>query len=526
MRSSRVPSGADFSAAWVSLGLSANTKHNLKHSTHFYTVAKMMNTPSKAIRINVEYHAGLSGESFKVTILGRSPDRIAEDGYMKPYPIPEFPEHLRSHLRSVEHGPYVSPEGSPDAGDPLACEIALESWIDSTLIPQIAEWLNTNQEWADANIEAPKFGKWHNTVAKDVASRGPRLDSDVDLIQRNFVEHARLLLLGDFETLSRVCQDLRGVLEQESGAEFRGSLMTRDSANALNAEGTSDAFHFVAAVPVEALRLLLEKDDAEAMRTALLNSGVNVGVNTLELSGAAFPGKKKKCEVRWLRGDDVALADIATLENGGEVHVLVCGYDDSTHPDERLREPKFTINFPGGKRWVGESGVDCALREVLEETRLALRPVGWTCPATELVHHVVEGVRFNYAFGPYHVVASLPDEHGAYPAFAVRPAIAPNHTVGEGRVGRGRGAGSRTGRGAGSGRGRGGSGKGRGGSGKGRRHNSPVCVAQEHRRGGFGKGPQNNSPPRSEHGGVATCRYFLQGTCRNGSSCQFRHTGA
>jgi 8-oxo-dGTP pyrophosphatase MutT (NUDIX family) len=309
----------------------------------------------------------------------------------------------------VTHGPYVSPLGDPDAGDPLACERPVKTWIDDILIPAIETSLTSrrNRYWADARIKETRLAGSHGNIARDVASRGPRLDSDVDLIRRNFVNNARLVLLGDFATLNNMCTSLRNVLASQAGAEFEGGLLTHASAERLNASGAADFFHFVAAVPVNALSALMERRDPDLMRDALRISDVDVGDNDITVDPAAFPGHRPghRCEVGRLRGGRAALSDIATLENGGDVHVLVCGYDDSE------RKSAFTLNLPGGKRLLGESGLDCALREVFEETRLLLHADGFNGPVAVLPHHAVETpVRFDFSFGSYHIVASLPEE--------------------------------------------------------------------------------------------------------------------
>jgi len=222
------------------------------------------------------------------------------------------------------------------------------------------------------------------------------------LIRRNFVTNARLVLLGDFATLNNMCNSLRNALASQAGAVFAGGLLTHASAERLNASGAADFFHFVAAVPVNALSALMERGDPDLMRDALRESDVVVGDNDIEVDPAAFPGHR--CEVGRLRGGRAALSDIATLQNGGDVHVLVCGYDDSKN------DSRFTLNLPGGKRWLGESGLDCALREVFEETRLLLHADGFNRPVAVLPHHAVETpVRFDFSFGSYHIVASLPE---------------------------------------------------------------------------------------------------------------------
>jgi ADP-ribose pyrophosphatase YjhB (NUDIX family) len=114
---------------------------------------------------------------------------------------------------------------------------------------------------------------------------------------------------------------------------------------------------------------------------------------------------------------------------------------DTTHVAliRRGRAPgKGLWSVPGGRLEVGESLVNCALREVLEETGLVVRPADESCPAFTATDAITfidknapgKGVLFHYAI--VHVLAfveaRLGVEDGAAgrtPAAVLLPALAP-----------------------------------------------------------------------------------------------------
>ena len=134
-------------------------------------------TTTKQLRITVKYNK-YDGGYWTFTIDGRSRPGVDWEQRLNL----GIGILLRRLPLDVTHGPYVSPLGDPDAGDPLACERPVKTWIDDILIPAIETSLTSwrNRSWADARIKETRLAGSHGNIARDVASRGPRLDSGVD----------------------------------------------------------------------------------------------------------------------------------------------------------------------------------------------------------------------------------------------------------------------------------------------------------------------------------------------------------
>ena len=366
--------------------------------------------------------------------------------------------------------------------DPLGCELRLREKLDEALAP----WRRDDR----LDVPPPSFSYNQEEMANNVARRRDPPDKE------SFLSTARLLLLGDKDSLWAVCENRRAATRAALGdaSSPRGQL-TRKAAARLSDQG--DAFHFLAAVPVDALADLLraqviEKNkrgkelssEAQGARLRMIDCILESGVELdrsfdIELHGGAFPGTldprtkyvnpAKVPSVRWLRAagnDGPVLEGFRTRSEGehvipGDLYVLVGGYDDSDHPKRKLRKRRYELTFPGGKRILGESGLTCALREVQEETLLALRPENNICEYPEARAGLTEvnNVRFHYDFGPYHIVASVvADANDDHPDLPAWPGRGDGGKGGRGDGGKGRGRG----RGKGRGRGRGNGGRGRG----------------------------------------------------------------
>ena len=340
--------------------------------------------------------------------------------------------------------------------DPLACEKALLELIDRGEVfdAERKKW-ESKDEWAGAVEQSPRFLKSQARAARRVAaSRVAAVRGGAD-IGLSFVDNARLVLVGSQEQLQNICVAARRAAVDADGVFVENGLLTRESAaNIL--EG--DVFHFVAAVPISTLAAFVNavtsqrgiSGAAVRMRESIKESGVELDTQLhIRLHWGAFPGGQP--QVQRLRDDGVVALNALTTYKG--FYVIIGGFYDPPKGDWAAC---YEIHLPGGKRNLGESGLDCCLRETSEETLLRLHtnydheyPEG---PGTD-----VRGVKINYDYGPYHIVASVPDAYGRYPRFC---------ESGGGSKG-GRGGGRKGGRG---GRSKGGSGGGRkGGRGKGAR---------------------------------------------------------
>ena len=302
--------------------------------------------------------------------------------------------------------------------DPLGCEQNLLRALNATL------------ECRRGDALPPSFNGDQEEMAKRVAHHRDPPDKN------SFLSTARLLLVGDVFSLRAVCAAARAA--RGEGAFRRAGLLTRKAAARLSDQG--DAFHFLAAVPVNVLTDLLRaqviknnapqqrlppwaQDARRNMIACIRESGVDLDFSfDIELHGGAFPGTLKKSSnpdiefvdpatvpsVRWLRdaGDHGPVLEGFWTR---DLYVLVGGYDDSDHPKSPKR--RYELTFPGGKRHLNESGLTCALREVREETLLALQPENYHADAAEASLTKVK-MRFNYDFGPYHIVASVAGANG------------------------------------------------------------------------------------------------------------------
>jgi len=166
---------------------------------------------------------------------------------------------------------------------------------------------------------------------------------------------------------------------------------------------------------------------SRAVFDAIVRSGTALSSsNSINLNGGAFPSGPT---LRWLRdpghiSSKLELTKVIPSVAPDELYVLVGGFDDSDHPEKKYRKTSYDLQLPGGKREPGESGLDCVIRETYEETRVALNPDNYitSLPGTTSEHRHDLAVRFAHdAFGPYHIVATLPNSSGTYPAFAEPP---------------------------------------------------------------------------------------------------------
>ena len=318
--------------------------------------------------------------------------------------------------------------------DPLGCE------------QNLLRALNAALERRGAAALPPSFKGDQEDMANRVARHRSASHSRYEPDGSSFLSTARLLLVGDVFSLRAVCAAARAA--RGEGAFRRAGLLTRKAAALSDQQG--DAFHFLAAVPVNVLTDLLRaqviknnapqqrlppwaQDARRNMIACIRESGVDLDFSfDIELHGGAFPGTLKKSSdpdiefvdpatvpsVRWLRdaGDHGPVLEGFWTR---DLYVLVGGYDDSDHPKQKYRRDRYELTFPGGKRHLGESGLTCALREVREETLLALQPepknYNYTHPAAPGVGLTKVKMRFNYDFGPYHIIASVADANGDHP---------------------------------------------------------------------------------------------------------------
>ena len=316
-------------------------------------------------------------------------------------------KELRRHFfKSQQLRAYYSEDG-----DPLACEKELKEPLRRWLL-KVRQQLEKT-EWAGAVVQSPRFLKSQSKAARRVAAiRG---DADIGL---SFVDNARLLLIGSEQQVKAICSAARA----EAIAARKAGLSHKD------------LFHFVASVPVlvlAALRHALTSktskgdiDRAKAkMREMIKASGVKLDeAFDIDLNWAAFPGRGGWPCVRRLRtGELVGLKDLAKLD-GGQPYIVIGGFFDVADyegPSGSFRRDRYELNLPGGKRDPGESGLDCSLRETFEETLLRLH-TNYDHEYPEGPGIDVRGVKINYDYGPYHIVASVPA-----PTAVVTPSASP-----------------------------------------------------------------------------------------------------
>ncbi len=278
-------------------------------------------------------------------------------------------------------------------GDPLACEKELKEPLRRWVLEVRQQLEESNPEWAHATWLSPRFLKSQSEAARRVAKVNKRN------LRSRYLDNPRVVLIGHVTRLIAMCTSARaaairagGLLVEKAGGNFRKGLLTRNSAAALSEAG--DAFHFVAAVPIWVLAALVSALKSKrgvwkaknCMRAWIKRSGVDLHEKfDIWLNGAAFPGGRP--EVQRLQDDDVvALNDLTTCK---KPYILIGGFYDPA--DKGGRPNRYEINLPGGKRNLGESGLDCWVRELSEEI-----------PGIN-----IDGAETNPNFGPYHIVVSV-----------------------------------------------------------------------------------------------------------------------
>ena len=361
----------------------------------------------RSTKIDLDVHAfdKLRGFTVVVSSVTKDSGGVRKAVIISVNLMPQLPPQLLPQLRD-----YYSP-----ACNPLALELSLRDRIQSDeAFGAVRNFWESTEKWAGAIEQPPRFLESQAGAARRVAAI--RSDADIGL---SFLDNARLVLIGNKETLQDICVAARRAAVEAGGVFERDGILKRESAADI-LEG--DVFHFVAAVPISTLAAFVNavknnqdiRGAAAQMHKMIGLSGVELDTQLhIRLHWGAFPGARGEPQVQRLRDDGVVALNALTTYQG--FHVIIGGFYDPK--DNKGRDcPSYEITLPGGKRDLGESGLDCCLRETFEETLLRLHtnydheyPEG---PGIEIT-----GVEFNYDYGPYHIVASVPDANGSYPRF-------------------------------------------------------------------------------------------------------------
>lgn len=198
-----------------------------------------------------------------------------------------------------------------------------------------------------------------------------------------FCANARLVLVGDEESVgvaawaARASANARLKALDPTWQDLEGPL-PRDVAARLGAGHC----HFVAAVPLGAIGL-----GSRRVNEAVADAGAPRRGKAVYHDGSLEAGTCWRMQ----DGDvvEVPMTDVAPPAT----HAFVAGYDDYDAGSDQIE-----LFFPGGKRRLGERGIDAALRQCQEETSLALtRDKSGPGLLVSVLEHL----------GPNHVVAAI-----------------------------------------------------------------------------------------------------------------------